>query len=631
MLLELNMNRKFFNRKSILVSMFFVNSIYAVNAYANCPSWKTQYDQLEMIAKNDSVVTVRHRGDFTTKFPENSLEAFRESYKNCRAAVETDVRFTKDKELVIFHDTHIGKMLEEGYNPLLDTGPNPELKSLTYSELKKKHLLTITREETTLIVPTVDDMLHDYLDHKGQSLIYLEVKDAAAIPETAKAIDRVAVRDPSLLKRVIIKFNMAEYPTPNHWTQMLNDSHIDVKIMANPVIAPMTAKRINDGPTIDRPPEHDFPDNASRAVAWWSKTPAQFVPNVEVLIKDSVDFIEKSWIENKLQASYDAPKNLSINNTRPYTMARFVSIIKSYNKPLGAFVPVPDYILWRPGLVSGVTVPNVIQNTKGNIDITKAYFQNNSACCYQLSNRLGRVEVFPGIYVTEYSDNRNILDWNRSIGVNVITADDTDTIDIYYAGTGALDKVAMPNPIPPKEEMHSTLSWDFNSEFNKIRFNSVNLKVDRGASQLFWGGTVCLYGNTVPDKNKLLDAWIYNCDANISYSKIMEKQVVEVPNAGALIQIFDKNSIASGNRKCLSMGEKDEYATWITDCTSQNESTLFKQNMDGGLQAIDFYTKKRYLEGVSYDRYLTMPYGHIIAVNEDKTTSWAEWAILPSD
>ena len=133
------------------------------------------------------------------------------------------------------------------------------------------------------------------------------------------------------------------------------------------------------------------------------------------------------------------------------------------------------------------------------------------------------------------------------------------------------------------------------------------------------------------NKNKLLDAWIYNCDANISYSKIMETQVVEVPNAGALIQIFDKNSIASGNRKCLSMGEKDEYATWITDCTSQNESTLFKQNMDGGLQAIDFYTKKRYLEGVSYDRYLTMPYGHIIAVNEDKTTSWAEWAILPSD
>ncbi|EPK6164706.1 glycerophosphodiester phosphodiesterase family protein [Providencia stuartii] len=627
----------FLKKFNTLASIIFMIFVYINSASADCPSWETQYYQLSVIANNNSVITVRHRGDFTTDIPENSLGAFERSYQNCRAAIETDVRLTKDNELVVFHDINIGKMLEKDYDPLLNTGPNPELKSLTLDELQQKKLLTITREKTNYTVPTVDEMLHNYLDKNGQSLIYLEVKDAAAIIPTAMAIYRVSLREPSLVKRVIVKFNMAEYPTPNDWFAMLNENNIKEEIMANPVISPIAAKRINEGPKIDPINGADYRDNASRAVALWSNAKETIVPNIEVVIKDSTDF--KSVIEKDsiYQGKYIAPANLDISNTNEATMARMVAIIKFYKKPLGAFVPVPDYILWRPGVITGITVPNVIPDTVGNINIIKAYFQNNSACCYDLADRLGVFDVFPRVVIRENYDYRHILDWNRSIGVNMITADDTDTIDEYYAKNQVLDRVAMPILIPPTKNMHSTLSWDFHPEFNVSKSTVVNIKAWNGESSVWWGGQTCLYTDSSTHEEKY--AWVYQCGnfnaENAGYSDSLITKVVDSPRYGSLIQIYSAQySPISDTPHCLQISGFYNDASWGTDCDPENKATLFKQDMKGHLQAMYYVDNplspnqpNEYLYLFNHSIYYDLFYGKIRTTQQLDENNWNKWLI----
>ncbi|MCG7286402.1 hypothetical protein MHY85_10520, partial [Cellulomonas sp. ACRRI] len=77
---------------------------------------------LQNLGARQQFTTVRHRGDFDARTPENSLPAFEQSYLRCRAGVETDLRRTADGTLVMFHDTHLGKMLEPTYDPEQNTG-----------------------------------------------------------------------------------------------------------------------------------------------------------------------------------------------------------------------------------------------------------------------------------------------------------------------------------------------------------------------------------------------------------------------------------------------------------------------------------------------------------------------------
>ena len=49
---------------------------------------------------------IAHRGVHTKDIPENSLSAFENALKN-NYAIELDVQFTKDKEVVVFHDENL--------------------------------------------------------------------------------------------------------------------------------------------------------------------------------------------------------------------------------------------------------------------------------------------------------------------------------------------------------------------------------------------------------------------------------------------------------------------------------------------------------------------------------------------
>jgi len=93
--------------------------------------------------------------------PENTLKSFGKALDHGVDMIELDVHMTKDRHLVVMHDTNLARM----------TGLDQEIKSLTLSEIKK---FKAKGED----IPTLEEAL-DFL--KGKCMINIEskVKDAA--------------------------------------------------------------------------------------------------------------------------------------------------------------------------------------------------------------------------------------------------------------------------------------------------------------------------------------------------------------------------------------------------------------------------------------------------------------------
>ncbi|SPZ22615.1 cytoplasmic glycerophosphodiester phosphodiesterase [Providencia rettgeri] len=172
------MNLQFANFKKSTLNLLgtAVLTLIPITANATCPTGQEQYDRLDFIGKDDTVVSVDHRGDMSGKVPENSLLAFQGSYKKCRHAIETDVRLSKDGALMVFHDANIGRVLETGYNPETNSGPNPPISSLTQQEIQSKQMHSVNWDVTSQYVPTVNEVISDYIANNGQSLFILILK-----------------------------------------------------------------------------------------------------------------------------------------------------------------------------------------------------------------------------------------------------------------------------------------------------------------------------------------------------------------------------------------------------------------------------------------------------------------------
>ena len=56
----------------------------------------------------DNIYVAAHRG-WSEKYPENTMLAFREAIKLGVDQVETDIRLTKDQELVLIHDGKVDR------------------------------------------------------------------------------------------------------------------------------------------------------------------------------------------------------------------------------------------------------------------------------------------------------------------------------------------------------------------------------------------------------------------------------------------------------------------------------------------------------------------------------------------
>lgn len=101
---------------------------------------------------------IAHRGLHTKDIPENSLGAFKNAIKN-NYAIELDVQFTKDKEVVVFHDENLKRMTKDTRN----------VEDVNYNELKNLRL-----GNTNEKIPSLKEVL-ELVDNKAYILI--EIKD----------------------------------------------------------------------------------------------------------------------------------------------------------------------------------------------------------------------------------------------------------------------------------------------------------------------------------------------------------------------------------------------------------------------------------------------------------------------
>ena len=101
---------------------------------------------------------IAHRGLHTKDIPENSLSAFENALKN-NYAIELDVQFTKDKEVVVFHDENLKRMTNDTRN----------IEDVNYDELKNLRL-----GNTNEIIPTLEEVL-ELVD--SNVAILIEIKD----------------------------------------------------------------------------------------------------------------------------------------------------------------------------------------------------------------------------------------------------------------------------------------------------------------------------------------------------------------------------------------------------------------------------------------------------------------------
>lgn len=414
---------------------------------------------LTTMGSTDKVTTVRHRGDFNATTPENSIEAFHNSYRACRPGIETDIRKTQDGEFVLFHDTNIGKMLEPSYNPEKDTGPNQRLDSLTYAQLRQKRLVTIERKPTDQKIVNLDTFLRDYVAVKGRSMIYLEIKADSDVLAVIKEFNEINLKigGVDLYRRTIFKFRMTAYPTQSQFSQELSNAGIDEsRVMVMPVMSAQISQNL------DRlPPIIPGKKNSYTAVASWSSAPGKFVPSVEVVMKDAQGYQEYQYdfqYYRETESYLDmlpitVPTRAAFNNTRGGTMAEMSELVKSKNKPLAQFLPIPDWVMWRKNIKWDTPLNNTVPNTP-TISPREAYFNNDSRCCYTLSDRLSGDTVDQ-----EKADQRIMLPFQEKIKATVLTADDTDSIDAYFKAKGKHLDLGdnTRNPNEPKAEMNSLI------------------------------------------------------------------------------------------------------------------------------------------------------------------------------
>lgn len=592
---------------SILVALLLMASHttwatdQAVAQEAHCASWQTQYSELVSHSNADRVITARHRGSFDESLPENSLPAFSKSFAECRPAIETDVRLTQDGVPVLFHDTRLGRVLEPEYDQETNQGPNRLLSDTTLTELKSKSLLRSDRHPSKETVPTVAEYLQLIAKENPSAISHLEVKEAAAIIPTARELYEFDKAHPEvkILQRVMLKISMNEYPTPQAWEEAVSYAGIPAGYLLMLKMDPGIAAAIDKQADIPDIEEFHFESNASRAIAQWASAPNTLVPAIEINLKDSSEFLHSSRSTTSNFGNFDAPTSTNLDNVKKKSLAEMVSVVHFFKKKLAAFVPVPDYLLFTEGPRAGFTVPNLFGDKKP-IPATDAYSHNDSSCCYRLSDRRASSS-----YAAEKHDWRDNLDWQRSVGANLLTSDDTDTIEIYAKQNGYLNEVARSTVAPPPSNMNSSLYTRMRG-FSVPDSEIVRIKGWNGGTSSAWGGQVCLWS----------DPGFYLWTIACQYENPAFNKDLEIRSLGeGHMQIRDPYS-----GQCVySDPARDDIIRWHHDCDSDRARwtrTSDHRLVDTDGRQLNFQWDDRYAYGYPYAyNYLT----------KGDTSTWSVW------
>lgn len=137
---------------------------------------------------------IAHRGG-AKEFTENTIEAFQRASKIGAAGSETDIRLTKDGEVVIYHDDNVGRV--EGI-PLGQ--PKPLVAEVTYAELKAKPLKPVGEDQGGRHAPTFKAVL----DQVSSGLLNVELKRCPRFEELVEKTIVILKNHPAL-ERVVLE------------------------------------------------------------------------------------------------------------------------------------------------------------------------------------------------------------------------------------------------------------------------------------------------------------------------------------------------------------------------------------------------------------------------------------------
>lgn len=158
----------------------------------------------------DKPLIVGHRGA-SALAPENTLAAFRQAIADAAEGIEFDVRLSKDKTAIVFHDATLARLTAN--KKLVSAYTAEELQRFDVGSWFNRRRPDRARADfPSETIPTLAAALEFLKDFKG--LIYIELKCREAEIETlARAVCREISGSPLLPQIIIKSFQLEALPT----------------------------------------------------------------------------------------------------------------------------------------------------------------------------------------------------------------------------------------------------------------------------------------------------------------------------------------------------------------------------------------------------------------------------------
>ena len=124
-----------------------------------------------------------HRGLINKNFQENTIKAFKHSFKR-KYGIETDIHATKDHEFICFHDFTLNRIFQK----------KESVKNMQYSQIKK------ISNQNKKPIPLLKDLLKS---SKNKYSLFIEIKPSL----TKKLLQKLLKETSKFSKCVFISFN----------------------------------------------------------------------------------------------------------------------------------------------------------------------------------------------------------------------------------------------------------------------------------------------------------------------------------------------------------------------------------------------------------------------------------------
>ncbi len=188
-------------KKIIIYSLFILLSLLALILFLGGGiGVKTNYPKMN----GDNPIVFGHRGGVNDQFVENSMEAFNKGISIGFNGIETDIRLTKDKEIVLFHDESCLRLL----------GIDKKINELNWKEIASETLV-FNNKKTLQKVMLLEDLIKKIPD---SIVIYIDVKVSSfeladhllALTKKSNQSNRLIIADED-----IVFLSYLKYKNPN--------------------------------------------------------------------------------------------------------------------------------------------------------------------------------------------------------------------------------------------------------------------------------------------------------------------------------------------------------------------------------------------------------------------------------